>query len=569
MKKAVIYLRVSTTEQNCDRQRNDLIPFVKAMGYELVKIYEEKKSATEDMKTRERLTEMRKLTKEDVDTIFIWDITRLSRRSIDFINLVHEFSEKGINIWFYDKSLQTLDSNGKTNAITEMYMYILGLFAQMDAENLKAKYDSGKEAALAKGYSYTYNAPLGYKIVDKKLVVDNDIAPFVKEAFDLYISGKSLRYIADWFNINKIPLKRNSDTKVWVKSSVAKILKNTVYYGKGKREKLVDKDTKKKLIRYFDTPAIIDKALWDKAQEQFSLNKTDCDKSVKRNCLIRGLIKCGYCNNNYIGGTSKGKAMYSCCDKYKDVNQKIDCKNGGILVSTADAVIWEAIRSSYEQNLYLERYKKQKDSYKNEYNANNDRIREINDKIEKLEKELERAQRAYVKGFFSESDLERQTKQIKNDMQRMCAMKAEIESKNVLLYEKVNNQISIDDNYIKSSSLSFNEKKEICHNLIEIIHIYKYGVFYRLLRIELKNGTLLNVLLNNKSKKFCVIDDEVATFNKSDMKFFKTLPVAGMIRDFTVTSNNNSMFGEEVFGEYDFTDMWNIMEKYGYIKIIQ
>lgn len=48
-----------------------------------------------------------------------------------------------------------------------MYMYILGLFAQMDAENLRAKYDSGKEAALAKGHAYTYNVPLGYKIVDK------------------------------------------------------------------------------------------------------------------------------------------------------------------------------------------------------------------------------------------------------------------------------------------------------------------------------------------------------------------------------------------------------------------
>ena len=87
MKKAAIYYRVSTTEQNCDRQKNDLVPFVKAMGYKLVRVYEEKKSATEDMKTREQLTEMRKLTKEDVDTIFIWDITRLSRRSIDFINL--------------------------------------------------------------------------------------------------------------------------------------------------------------------------------------------------------------------------------------------------------------------------------------------------------------------------------------------------------------------------------------------------------------------------------------------------------------------------------------------------
>lgn len=563
MKKAVIYYRVSTTEQNCDRQKNDLISFVKAMGYEIVKTYEEKKSATEDMRTRAQLTEMRKLTKDIVDTIFVWDITRLSRKSIDFINLVHEFSEKGINIWFYDKSLQTLDSNGKINAITEMYMYILGLFAQMDAENLKAKYDSGKEAALAKGYTYTYNTPLGYKIINKKLVVDEAIAPFVKEAFELYVSGKSMRYITDWFNINKVPLKRYIDTKVWVKSSVEKILKNTVYYGKGKRKKLINKETGEQLIRYFDVPAIIDKALWDKAQAQFQLNKTATDKTRKRNNLLRGLLKCGLCNNNYLVGNSKGLPMYRCCDQYKDTNQKKGCNNGGILLTTADTVIWESIKNSYEQDLYLEKYNKQRTSYLEQYNANMSKIRNIDEDIDKLEKELERAQRAYVKGLFSELDLEKQTKQTKRDISRMITLKAEIEAQNALLYDRTNMQISLDNDYIRSESLSYSEKKEICNKLIENIYIYCYGTFYRLLKVVLKAGVVLNILLNNKSKKYCVIDDGIITFNNplSVPEF-----VRSEVKDFSVISNNNNLFKENIFGDYTYKEIWEIMDKYGYIK---
>lgn len=563
MKKAVIYYRVSTSEQNCDRQKNDLVPFVKAMGYEIVKTFEEKKSATEDMKTREQLTEMRKLTKDTVDTIFIWDITRLSRKSIDFINLVHEFSEKSINIWFYDKSLQTLDANGKTNAITEMYMYILGLFAQMDAENLKAKYNSGKEAALAKGYAYTYNTPLGYKIINKKLTIDETIAPFVKEAFELYVSGKSIRYITDWFNINKIPLKRYANTKVWVKSSVEKILKNTVYYGKGKRKKLINKETGEQLVRYFDVPAIIDKALWDKTQAQFQINKTTTDKTRKRNNLLRGLLKCGLCNNNYLVGSSKGMPMYRCCDQYKDVNQKKGCSNGGVLLTTADAVIWEAIRSNYEQDLYLEKYNKRKTFYLEKYNANMDKIRNIDKDIDKLEKELERAQRAYVKGLFSEQDLEKQTKQTKREISRMSTLKAEIEAQNALLYDRVNMQISLDNDYIRSKSLSHNEKKEVCNKLIERIYIYSYGTFYRLLRVILKAGMELNVLLNNKSKKYCVIDDGTVTFNNPLLipESFRS-----EVKDFCVTSNNNDMFKEEIFGDYTYKEVWEIMDRYGYIK---
>ncbi|UVO96248.1 recombinase family protein [Bacteroides sp. BFG-257] len=41
-RKAAIYLRVSTTDQNYERQRDELEATVKYEGYRLVKVYEEK-----------------------------------------------------------------------------------------------------------------------------------------------------------------------------------------------------------------------------------------------------------------------------------------------------------------------------------------------------------------------------------------------------------------------------------------------------------------------------------------------------------------------------------------------
>lgn len=180
MKKAAIYLRVSTTDQNYERQKMELEALAKSKGYEIVRTFEEKKSAVLDMDTREQLTEMRKLTKADVDIIFIWDITRLSRKAIDFANLVNEFSEKGICLYFKDKGVETLDSNGKMTSEATLYMNILGVFAQMDAENLKAKFLSGKERSLAIGNSYTYNAPYGYYLEDKKLYVNEEEAKIIR-----------------------------------------------------------------------------------------------------------------------------------------------------------------------------------------------------------------------------------------------------------------------------------------------------------------------------------------------------------------------------------------------------
>lgn len=169
MKRAAIYLRVSTSDQNYDRQEIELTQLANALGYEVKYTYEEKKSAVLKMDTRDQLTNMRKLTNKEVDRIFIWDITRLSRRAIDFINLVNEFAEKGICLHFKDKNIITLDEDGSLNTLTGMYLYLLGVFAQMDAENLKAKMKSGKEAALLKGNSYTNIAPFGYELKNKHL----------------------------------------------------------------------------------------------------------------------------------------------------------------------------------------------------------------------------------------------------------------------------------------------------------------------------------------------------------------------------------------------------------------
>ena len=146
-RKAAIYLRVSTTDQNYERQRDELEATVKYEGYKLVKVYEEKKSAVLDMDTREELTKMRQLSKADVDAIFFWDVTRLSRKSIDFITLVEEFSNKGICLYFKNERLTTLQDNGEMHPMAKLQLYILGVFAQMDAENLKANLNLVKKEA--------------------------------------------------------------------------------------------------------------------------------------------------------------------------------------------------------------------------------------------------------------------------------------------------------------------------------------------------------------------------------------------------------------------------------------
>ena len=67
-KKAAIYLRVSSIDQNYERQEIELKALAKCLGYEVKYIFEEKRSAVLKMDTRDELTQMRKLTKNEIYT---------------------------------------------------------------------------------------------------------------------------------------------------------------------------------------------------------------------------------------------------------------------------------------------------------------------------------------------------------------------------------------------------------------------------------------------------------------------------------------------------------------------
>ena len=67
--KSSYILRVSTSDQNYDRQEIELTQLANALGYEVKYTYEEKKSAVLKMDTRDQLTNMRKLTNKEVDRI--------------------------------------------------------------------------------------------------------------------------------------------------------------------------------------------------------------------------------------------------------------------------------------------------------------------------------------------------------------------------------------------------------------------------------------------------------------------------------------------------------------------
>ena len=552
MSNAAIYLRVSTVDQNYERQRVELEALVKSRGDNLKYVFEEKRSAVLSMDTREQLTKMRQLTKDDVDIIYIWDITRLSRRSIDFINLVYEFANKGICLYFKDKNIITLDEDGKINAMASIYLYMLGIFAQMDAENLKSKMKSGKEKSLLDGNSYTTHAPFGYYLDNKKLYIKEDEAELIRMIYDLYIDGKTLNEAAIQMNSKNIPTKSGGK---WTAEIIRKMIINPVYKGKPeyRNYKKVNGKLQVDKVRVFDAPAIIDAGKWDLAQEQRVKNITCADKSRTRKALLRGIIVCGLCGKSCNVAQTKNKvALYRCSDKRASINTKVGCKNGGITADYIDYIIWELVKNAYKQNRFTEQFEAAKQANKDKMDSNLDQISNYLDEISKINKNIAKVRKGYMNGIYDDISASKEIKEYNNQIEKINRLISDLEAENVLLERKSN--ISKDQFKIDDVEPSNAEKALIIREYIKEARLFAISNNKKVVEVEYNLGFTEYVLISTyKGKKgySLVVDTESIIFNKDR-------------NNFSIPENDHIMIDEETdidvrLGDYSFDEMMNLV----------
>ena len=133
----------------------------------------------------------------------------------------------------------------------------------------------------------------------------------------------------------------------------------------------------------------------------------------------------------------------------------------------------------------------------------------------------------------------------------------ELEATNLILESKVNQDFQKYN--IPDIEPTYEEKRIICKELIEAAELFSYTMYKKIIQVKLKMGFVFNIFYNSNHtiSKYFVIDDATATFNRP-----QTAPevVKDLISDFSVTSNNNEIFDETVFGEYSFDQLWTIMK---------
>lgn len=150
--KVVIYARVSTSSQDYDRQLHDLREYAARQGYEVVEEFSEKISGAKKVEERQAMKELLDFTsKTKVNKILIYECSRLSRRAVDFLQLIETFTERGISVYILQNGLETMLPDGRVNPIATLVLGILAQFNAMERSLIRSRMQSGYSNYRANG----------------------------------------------------------------------------------------------------------------------------------------------------------------------------------------------------------------------------------------------------------------------------------------------------------------------------------------------------------------------------------------------------------------------------------
>ena len=189
MKRVVIYARVSTARQDYDRQLAELRGYASRMRYEIVKEFSETISGAKKVAEREALTDLLKYVEEnEVDKVLIYECSRLSRRAVDFLQVIEYLTEHGISVYIHQNGLETLLSDGSPNPIAQLVLGILAQFNSMERGLIRSRMQSGYNHFRQQG------GKVGRKVGYRKS--EDELREQYGKEIQLLRKGLSLRNIA-------------------------------------------------------------------------------------------------------------------------------------------------------------------------------------------------------------------------------------------------------------------------------------------------------------------------------------------------------------------------------------
>jgi site-specific DNA recombinase len=248
-----------------------------------------------------------------VDCVVTYKVDRLSRSLLDFARMMEVFERKRISFVSVTQQFNTASSMGR------LILNVLLSFAQFEREIIAERTRDKMSAARRKGKWVGGNVLLGYNVHPKggRLVVNEEEAARVREIFRIYLKEESLldtvRELRRRGWTAKLQASRNGvprGGRPFDKSSLLYLLKSRTVIGQVEYGGEVYPG---------EHPAIVDEAIWERAQECFRRNGRGARNEGRRSpeALLRGVLACRSCGRAMsphftVNGGNKRYRYYVC-----------------------------------------------------------------------------------------------------------------------------------------------------------------------------------------------------------------------------------------------------------------
>jgi DNA invertase Pin-like site-specific DNA recombinase len=229
-----------------------------------------------------------------IDVVVVYKVDRLSRSLLDFARVMERFNAAGASFVSVTQNFSTADAMGR------LTLNMLMSFAEFEREMISERTRDKIAGARRKGKWTGGPVPLGYTVVDKKLVVDELEAVRVREIFALYHEHRSALAVAralhargEW---RRAAIERGRASRTWTKDDVLRVLKNPVYAGyMAAGDQLYDAEH----------TALIERTVFARTQSLLEA-ATKAKKVAVRNpeYLLRGVLRCACCGAGFTAAST-------------------------------------------------------------------------------------------------------------------------------------------------------------------------------------------------------------------------------------------------------------------------
>jgi DNA invertase Pin-like site-specific DNA recombinase len=145
--RAALYLRVSTTDQDTERQERELRAVAANRGYDIVEVYKDNGvSGSKGRDKRPAFDELhRDAARHRFDIVMAWSVDRLGRSLKDLVSFLHELLACNVELYLYQQALDTTTPSGRA------MFQLLGVFAEFERAMIVERVNSGIAKAREKG----------------------------------------------------------------------------------------------------------------------------------------------------------------------------------------------------------------------------------------------------------------------------------------------------------------------------------------------------------------------------------------------------------------------------------